>query len=177
MTLQGHAPAAGAGLPNLGNVRQTAGDCAAGGRRFGIVVSRFNERLTRQLVEGAIAAIRSCGAAEADLEVVWVPGAFEIPTALDRLAASGRFHALIALGCVIQGETPHAALINTTVAQSLNAIARGRGIPVIDTVIPAMTEEQAEVRCRPGREGRGWYAGMTAVEMASLMARLPEPRS
>lgn len=176
MTLKGHAGRADDVFPNLGNVRQASGPCRTDGRRFGIVVSRYNERLTRQLAESAVAAIRSCGAAEADIEVFWVPGAFEIPTVLDALARQGRFAALIALGCVIQGETPHAGLINTTVAQALSAISRQHGIPVIDTVIPANTEAQAEVRCKAGQDGRGWYAGMTAVEMASLLAAIAERR-
>lgn len=158
----------------LGAVSQQAGDLQAAGLKFALVVSRFNEHLTRQLVETAVAALREHGAAEADLEVVWVPGAYEIPFAVDRLAATGRFHAVLALGCVIQGETPHAMLINTEVAHALAGLARRHGVPVIDTVVSANTEGQAEVRCRAGRGSRGWYAAEAAIEMARLNGRMRE---
>lgn len=154
----------------LGAVRQWAGDRSAAGLKFGLVVSRFNERLTRQLVESAVQALREHGAAEADIEVGWVPGAYEIPFALAQWAAKGGRDAFIALGCVIQGETPHAGLINTEVAHALAELARRHGVPVIDTVVSALTEAQAEARCRPGREGRGWYAAEAAIEMARLQA-------
>ena len=158
--------------PDLGAVRQTSGTPDATGLRFAIVISRYNLALTGRLLEGAVATLRQCGAAESDIEVFWVPGAFEIPTAAEPLAKQGRFHALIALGCVIQGETPHAGLINRTVAAALSDISRRHGVPVVDTVIPANTEAQAAARCTAGSDGRGAYAARTAAEMARLLAAI-----
>ena len=163
--------------PDLGAVRQTSGTPDAAGLRFAIVISRYNLPLTGQLLAGAVSTLRQCGAADADIEVFWVPGAFEIPCAAAHLAKQGRFSALIALGCVIQGETPHAGLINDTVAAALSDISRRHSIPVIDTVIPANTEAQAAARCTSGPDGRGAYAARTAAEMARLLAgiRLQAP--
>ena len=159
------------------SVRQFAGDLRAGGLRFGLVVSRYNEALTTQLVVAATEALQAYGAAAADLAVAWVPGAYEIPLVVETWAAQRRFDALIALGCVIQGETPHAALINMAVAHGLAEIARRHGVPVIDCVVSANTEEQAVVRCRPGREGRGGYAACAAIEAARLQQRLARERT
>jgi 6,7-dimethyl-8-ribityllumazine synthase len=158
----------------LGKIRQTSGGGDARGRRFALVVSRFNAALTAALAETAVAALRECGAAARDIRVVWVPGAYESPWAVDRLAARGGVDAFIALGCVIQGETPHARLIGEQVTRALSDIARARGVPVIDGVVTANTEEQARARCRPGPHSRGRYAALAAVEMASLAARLRE---
>ena len=157
---------------DLGAVRQWSGDREAAGLRFGLVVSRFNPALTGALARTAVARLRARGAAEADIEVAHVPGAYEIPFLIERWAAEHRFDALIALGCVIQGETPHAGLINTTVAAALSAIARRQGVPVIDTVVSARTEAQAAVRCAEDDRGRGGYAADTAIEMARLTRRL-----
>ncbi len=165
-------PADAPAPPDLGAVRQTSGSPDATGLRLAIVISRYNLALTGQLLAGAVATLRECGAAEADIEVFWVPGAFEIPTAAEQLAKQGRYSALIALGCVIQGETPHAGLINGTVAAALSDISRRHAIPVVDTVIPANTEAQAVARCTAGPEGRGAYAARTAVEMARLLASI-----
>ncbi len=157
-------------------VRQTAGDLGARGLRFALVVSRFNETLTARLAGSALDALAACGAAPGDVEVVWVPGAYEIPFVAERLAADGAFAAVIALGCVIQGETPHAGLVNTEVARGLADIARRHGVPVIDGVVAAHTEAQAVARCTRGPESRGWYAATAAVEMARLCSKLgPRP--
>ena len=161
-----------ADAPDLGAVRQLTGGTDASGLRFAIVISRYNLRLTGQLLASAVRTLRECGADEAGIEVFWVPGAFEIPTVAEQLAARHTHHAIIALGCVIQGETPHASLINSTVAAALSDISRRHAVPVVDTVIPALTEAQAEARCRPGSEGRGAYAARTAVEMARLLAAM-----
>lgn len=156
--------------------RQWTGRLDAAGLRIGLVVSRYNEALTSILVRSAVEALIHHGAAAGDVEVAWVPGAYEIPLVVETLARTRRFHALIALGCVIQGETPHASLINTAVANALLDIARGAGVPVIDCVVSANTPAQAEARCRPGREGRGWYAACAAVGMARLLSALPGAR-
>lgn len=171
------SPPPSAAPPELGAVRQVTGTTDAAGLRFAIVIARYNLPLTGQLLAGAVATLKACGAAEADIEVYWVPGAFEIPTVAEQLAKQGRHHAIVALGCVIQGETPHAALINMTVAAALSDIARRHAIPVVDTVIPAHTEAQAVARCTSGPDGRGAYAARTAVEMARLLASVRLPPS
>ena len=158
--------------PDVGAIRQTRGEGQAAGLRFGLVVSRFNPALTGSLLKTAVQRLLAQGAREANIEVVWVPGAFEIPFVLEKLAAMRRFDALIALGCVIQGETPHAGLINTEVTHALADIARRHGLPVIDTVVATLNRAQAEARCGP--EGRGGYAAEAAIEMANLNRRLAE---
>jgi len=150
------------------------GNLNAAGLKFAIVVSRFNAPLTSVLCRTAIVRLRQRGVAAADIEVFQVPGAFEIPFVVEQVAARRPFDAILALGCVIQGETPHAGLINTTVAAALSEIARRHGVPVIDTVVPALNEAQAAARCTEGENGRGWYAADTAVEMARLAKILRE---
>ncbi len=169
--IHGTSPDAGA-PPAMGAIRQTLGSAEAGGLRFGLVVSRFNLALTRSLLQTAAARLLQRGARDGDLEVFWVPGAFEIPFVIEKLAAARRFDALIALGCVIQGETPHASLIGTEVTRALSDIGRRHGIPVIDTVVATLNPAQAEARCGP--EGRGGYAADAAIEMATLNRRLTE---
>ncbi len=159
---------------DLGGVRQWSGDLDAAGLRFALVVSRYNERFTGALARSAVARLRECGAAPEDIEVFHVPGAYEIPFVVEQIAARRPFDAILALGCVIQGETPHAGLINTTVAAALSEIGRRRGVPVVDTVVPALNEAQAAARCHEGPDGRGVYAADTAVEMARLAKILRE---
>lgn len=141
----------------------------AEGFRFGIAVSRFNETLTEALLEACRDALRQAGAKDGDIDVVRVPGAYEIPCIIADMAAAQRYDALIALGCVIQGETPHAELINHSAARALMNISVDYGIPVINEIVGAYTVEQAEARCLGGRDTRGWYAGEAAVEMANVI--------
>ena len=152
-----------------------AGDPAS--LRLAIVVSRFNEALVLQLLSAARAAIRDAGVPAAGVEIVWVPGAYEIPVVAAHLAARGSCDAVLALGCVIEGETPHAQLISESVAHALTDIAVRHGVPVLDGVVSVRTPAQAESRCRPGPEGRGWHVARAAVEMGLLMRRLRENRS
>lgn len=151
-------------LPELGAVRQTCGDLEGAGLRVGLVVSRFNTELTHALATSAVSALRACGVADADLQVLWVPGAFEIPAVIEQLAQTGRFDALIALGVVVQGETRHAEMIDQQVARGLMDTAKAHGLPVIHEVVGAYSIEQAEARCLGGEGSRGWYAGLAAVE-------------
>jgi 6,7-dimethyl-8-ribityllumazine synthase len=139
---------------------------------FAIAVSRFNGHLTRALAEAAVARLKRQGAQEKRVTVAWVPGAFEIPLVLETFARRGTYSALIGLGVVIQGETPHASLITTEVAHSLARISTAYGIPVIDGVIAALTPAQAEARALGGEASRGDYAARAAIEMASLMGAL-----
>lgn len=163
--------------PGLGRVRQICGAPEGRGVRLAVVSSRFNEHLTRQLVQSAVREARKRGVVERDLLTVWVPGAYEIPVAVNRLAGSGRFDAVLAMGCVVEGETPHAQLITESVTQALTRIALRHGLPVIDCVVATRTMEQAEARCRPGPRGRGGYAACAALDMVSVLRQLPEAGS
>lgn len=159
-----------AAAPAAGRVWRGTTDGA--GLRLALVASRFNERLTDQLIEGARLAAASLGVAADAIDLARVPGAYEIPLIADRLAASGRYDAIVALGCVIEGETPHAQLITEAVTPALTGIGLRNTLPVIDCIVATRTEAQAEARCRPGPEGRGWYAVCAAVEMVTLLNAL-----
>ncbi|HEX9284758.1 MAG TPA: 6,7-dimethyl-8-ribityllumazine synthase [Nitrospirales bacterium] len=145
---------------------------AATGLRFGIIRSRFNEDITKRLLEGALDALRTGGVREDAIDVVLVPGAFEIPLVASRLARSRRYDALICLGAVIRGETPHFEYISAEVSRGIAKVASDHGLPVIFGVLTTNTEEQAQARS--GKEGmnRGHEAGRAAIEMATLMKRL-----
>ena len=150
------------------------GDLNGADRRFGIVVSRFNASWTEALLKGAVAALCAHGADIGKIEVARVPGAFEIPLVIERWARQRRFDALIALGCVVEGETPHAELIGRQVTRALSDAGIRHGCPVIDSVVTTRNEAQAAARCTDGRDGRGWYAGCAALEMADLVRRLEQ---
>ena len=141
-------------------------------RKFAVVASRFNDFLTKQLVDGAVDCLVRHGAREADITVVWVPGANEIPLATHKLAGTGAVDAVIALGAVVQGATPHAQLINTQVSRALSAIAMDTEVPVINGVVCADTLEQAIERCGTKAGNKGWTAAQAAVEMVNLYAAL-----
>lgn len=145
-----------------------AGQLNASGLKFGIVISRFNDLLTGQLLKGALDSLLRHGAAESDVSVAWVPGAYEIPLAANVMAASGKFNAIIALGAVIQGATPHAELISQQLARALTQIALQTGVPVIDGVVTADNLDQAIERCGTKGGNRGWNAAQSAIEMANL---------
>jgi len=155
------------------NCKETNGQLNAQGLRFGIVVSRFNDLFTRQLLQGALDSLIRHGADEKDIEVVWVPGSFEQPLVIQKLARAGKHQALIALGTVIQGATSHAGLINAQVARALTQISLESGVPVIDGIVAAENLDQAIERCGSKAGNRGWSAAQTAVEMASLLQQLP----
>ncbi len=152
------------------NVKELSGNLQAGKARFGIVVSRFNDFFTRQLLRGALDCLARHGADEKNITIAWVPGAYEIPIAIQALARSKRFNAMIALGAVIQGATPHAGHIASQVARALNQIALAENVPVIDGVITADTIEQAVERSGTKAGNRGWSAALSAIEMADLFA-------
>jgi 6,7-dimethyl-8-ribityllumazine synthase len=154
------------------NCKETSGQLNAKGLKFGIVVSRFNDLFTGQLLKGALDCLARHGADEKNVEVVWVPGAYEQPLALQKLAQAKRHDALIALGTVIQGATSHAGLINAQVARALTQISLASGIPVIDGIVAADNLDQAIERCGSKAGNRGWNAAQTASEMASLFKQL-----
>lgn len=153
-------------------VREIAGQLSGKGTRVALVVSRFNDFLTRQLLDGAIDCLLRHGTADADITVLRVPGANELPAAVKKVAASGRADAIVALGAVVQGATPHAGLINSQVSRSLAGIGIESGIPVINGVVCADTLEQAIERAGAKAGNKGWNAALAAIEMADLFRRL-----
>ena len=144
----------------------------AAGYRFAVIVSRFNESITRALGEGARAALAEAGASDSDVEAMSVPGAFELPQAARCAAETGRFDAIICLGCVIRGETPHFEYISSAVAHGIMEAAGETGIPIAFGVLTTDTESQAEERARPGRDNKGWEAAAAGIEMAVLFRQL-----
>jgi 6,7-dimethyl-8-ribityllumazine synthase len=149
-------------------MKELSGNLVAKGMKFGVVVSRFNDFLTKPLLGGAVDCLVRHGAAENDITVAWVPGANEVPLVVDLMARGGKFHGLIALGAVIQGATPHADLINSQVSRSLAKTAMDTGRPVINGVVCAQSLEQAIERCGTKAGNKGWSAAQAAIEMVSL---------
>jgi 6,7-dimethyl-8-ribityllumazine synthase len=162
-------------LPSLGGITQLSGKMDAAPFRFGIVVSRFNASLTGQLVQSAVDALHEHQAADENIRIVWVPGAYEIPVVLDRMASGGTYDALIALGLVIQGETQHAEVINLSMGNTLHRLALKHGLPIIHEVVAVYDMAQAQARCAAEKGSRGWYAAEAAVEMVNLMQQIEEP--
>lgn len=144
---------------------------AAGGYRFALVVSRFNEAVTRALRDGAREALVEAGAAGRDIEELEVPGAYELPQAARRAAQTGRFDAVICLGCVIRGETPHFEYISSAVAHGIMEASGATGVPIAFGVLTTDTLAQAKARAR-GRDNKGQEAAAAAIEMAALFRRL-----
>jgi 6,7-dimethyl-8-ribityllumazine synthase len=151
------------------------GDPDGTGRRIGIVVALFNEAVTRKLLEGALAGLSARGVVEGDVDVAWVPGAFEIPAVARRLASSGRYDGLICLGAVVRGETAHFELVANEAARGIADVAREMGIPVIFEVLAVETMAQAEDRAGGSHGNKGWEAAESVLTMAALLDALPEP--
>ncbi|MFQ5911614.1 MAG: 6,7-dimethyl-8-ribityllumazine synthase [Nitrospinota bacterium] len=149
------------------------GNLDAAGLKFAIVVSRFNHFVTDRLLEGALDGLNRCGAREADLEVFKVPGTFEIPVTARRLAQSGRYDALICLGAVIRGATPHFDYIASEVSKGIAATAQEFNLPVSFGVLTTDTVEQAVERAGTKHGNKGFEAALGAVEMANLFKALP----
>ncbi len=151
------------------------GHLDAAGLRFGIVVSKFNEFVTGRLLAGAVEVLNKAGASGETIEVVKVPGAFEIPLVARRLARSGRCDAVLCLGAVIRGETPHFEYISTEVSRGIARAAWESDIPVIFGVLTTENVEQALDRAGAAERNRGAEAARTAIEMANLMKTLQVP--
>ncbi len=141
----------------------------AEGKKFAIVVSRFNDFITEKLVSGALDALVRSGAREEDIDLVRVPGAFEIPLMAKRMAAKGRYDAIICLGAVIRGSTPHFDYVSAEVTKGVAVVSLEGDLPVIFGVITTDTIEQAIERAGTKAGNKGWSAAMSAVEMANLM--------
>jgi 6,7-dimethyl-8-ribityllumazine synthase len=141
-----------------------------------IVASRFHEAITVRLVEGARATLVRHGVRAGDVRVVWVPGAFELPQAAGRLAQSGGVDALVCVGCVIRGETPHFEYVAGEAARGISEVGRTTGVPTTFGVITADTREQAEARAGGAVGNRGEEAALAALELLALFARLRRRR-
>lgn len=137
--------------------------------KVGIVVGRFNDFITSKLLGGAEDALRRHGVGEDDVDIAWVPGAFEIPLVAKRMAASKKYDAVITLGTVIRGSTPHFDYVCSEVAKGVSAINMQEGVPVIFGVLTTDTIEQAIERAGTKAGNKGWDAGTSAIEMANLM--------
>ena len=141
----------------------------AAGYRFAIVVSRFNPEITDGLLAGARDALAQADVRDDDVTLVRVPGAFELPIAAQRLAESGRFDGVICLGCLIKGDTMHFEYIADAATRGISEVGLATGVPVAFGVLTTLTDEQAEVRARPGDGNKGREAALAAVEMATLL--------
>ena len=141
----------------------------ADGKKFGIIVSRFNDFITDRLVGGAVDALLRSGAQDTDIEIVKVPGAFEIPLLAGKMAEKKKYDAIICLGAVIRGATPHFDYVSAEVSKGIAMVSLESSIPVIFGIITADTIEQAIERAGTKAGNKGWSAAISAVEMANLM--------
>ena len=149
--------------------RELSGALDASGRRFGIVVARYNEFFTRRLMDGAVEALLRHGAIEEDLTIVWVPGTWEVAPAVRAMAMSGQHDAVIGLGLVMKGETTHDQLVAGEAAAGIAEAQRASGVPCPLGIVSAETTEQATDRCGGKQGNRGWDAAMAAVEMVNIL--------
>jgi 6,7-dimethyl-8-ribityllumazine synthase len=150
----------------------TRGQLNAAGLRFGIVVSRFNSFITDRLLAGALDALAGAGAGEKQIEVVRVPGSFEIPVAAKKLAATGRFDALICIGCILRGETSHYDYVASETSRGIQLAQLDSGMPMSFCVLTCDTLEQAIERAGLKGGNKGYEAGLGAIEMAHLFRKL-----
>jgi 6,7-dimethyl-8-ribityllumazine synthase len=155
-------------------VRTYTEDLDGSGLSVAIAVARFNTLITERLLAGACEGLASVGVREDRVTVAWVPGTFELPFAAQRFAESGRYDAVICLGCVIKGETDHNEYINHATATGLEDVGRETGVPAIFGVVTVNSLEQALARAEEGSTNKGYEAAMAAVTMAHLRRRLAE---
>jgi len=148
------------------------GNISAAGSSFGLVVSRFNDFITRRLADGALDCLRQHGADEKSIDVVYCPGAFEIPFVAQQLIASNTYDAVICLGCVIRGETPHFDYVAGAVSSGVGRVALASPIPVVFGVLTTNTLEQAIERAGSKGGNKGWDAALAAMEMVELQKQI-----
>ena len=151
---------------------QIEGDANAEGLRFAVVASRFNDEIVGGLLAGAVDCLETHGAVSGDVRVYRVPGAFEIPFVAAALAKSKQFDAIVAIGALVRGDTPHFDFISLQVTMDISRAALDTGVPIAYGVITCNTIEQAEARSVPGSGNKGWEAALAAIEMASLVKKL-----
>jgi len=148
------------------------GTLSASNYKFGIVTSRFNEFITKRLLDSAIDCLSRHGAQDKDIDVAYCPGAFEIPQVAQKLALSGRYDAVICLGCVIQGDTPHFEYVANAVSVGINRVALETKVPVVFGVLTTDSLEQAIERAGTKAGNKGWDAAMAAIELADLNKKI-----
>ena len=148
--------------------RSFEGDHNAEGLRFGVIASRFNEEIVEGLLAGALECLARHGAADDAVDIYRVPGAFEIPTLARALMDDGQCNALVALGCVLRGDTPHFEFIANQVTTELSRLSSDAELPIAFGVITCDTMQQAVERSSPGAGNKGWEAALAAIEMANL---------
>jgi 6,7-dimethyl-8-ribityllumazine synthase len=149
------------------------GEPGGAGRRIAVVSSRFNERIVRKLLDGALSALASHGVDADDVDVAWVPGAFEIPLVAQRFARSGRYDAVVCLGAVIRGDTYHFDLVANEAGRGVAEVARATGVPCVFEVLATENVAQAEARAGGSHGNKGWEAAEVALRMANLLDELP----
>lgn len=142
------------------------------GLKFGLVVSRFNEFVSLRLLEGAMDCLRRHGTDDGDTSIVWVPGAFDIPAVAKRMGDSGKFDAVVCLGAVIRGATPHFDIVAAETAKGVANVAMQTGVPTVFGVVTADSLEQAIERAGSKAGNRGWDAALAALELADLYSKL-----
>jgi 6,7-dimethyl-8-ribityllumazine synthase len=150
------------------------GALSAAGKTFGVVASRFNDFIVKALLEGALDAVRRHGGDAASVDVVWVPGSYEIPIAAAEMAKTGRYDAVICLGAVIRGSTAHFDYVAGGAANGISAVALQTGVPTIFGVITTETIEQAIERAGTKMGNKGFEAAVSAFEMADLLPRIKD---
>jgi len=148
------------------------GNLSCGTARFVLVVARFNNIITEPLLQGALDALRRCGAAQENLTIVRVPGAWEIPITVKALANSGKYNAIICLGAVIRGDTPHFDYVAGQSASGLAALALETGLPIANGILTTNTVEQAIDRAGAKSGNKGFDAAMTAIEMVNVLKQV-----
>jgi len=154
------------------NVKTIQGSMIAKGKKFGIVVSRFNEFISSKLLDGAVDILLNHGVKEEDVSVVWVPGSFEVPVLAGKMASTGKYDAVICLGAVIRGETPHFELIAGEAAKGVAKVAMTSKVPCIFGIITTDNLEQAVERAGTKSGNKGREAARNAIEMCNLYARV-----
>lgn len=156
-----------------GGIRQIRGAFDARGRRFAVVAAAFNELVVSKLVEGALACFRAHGVEEDDLVVAWTPGAFELPLVAGRCARSGLYDAVVCLGAVVRGETPHFEHVAGQAAEGIQRVGLETGVPVMFGVLTTETMAQALDRAGGKHGNKGWDAAMAAMQIVSVLDQLP----
>lgn len=149
------------------------GHLVSKGLKYGIVAGRFNEFISTRLLSGAEDALRRHGVQDDEIDIAWTPGAFEIPLVAQKMAASGKYDAIITLGAVIRGATSHYDYVCNEVAKGVAQASQKTGVPVIFGVLTTDTIEQAVERAGTKAGNKGWEAAVSAIEMANLMKQLP----
>ena len=156
----------------MDRIKTTQGDMIVRDARFAIVAARFNEFVVESLIKGALHALRQHGADDGDIEIVRVPGGFEMPVAIEKLAASRRFDAIIALGAVIRGGTPHFDFVAGECVKAITAASQRHGVPIGNGVLTVNTIEQAIERAGTKAGNKGEEATLAVIEMVNLLRRI-----